>query len=309
MPYFVAIRAMERPATIRAGDSHRIDVRVLHEPFATLAEAEEAARRRAEIEQEYPWTAVYVVEAPIWRRAQHLPDPNDHEYHRAHQAIHRAATADPDGRVPAPSDARSAFQPPKASPGPPPPSALPPAGFADPALQRALDALASAGFEAIAQGRSAYYEARPQYAPTVAAMERLLDERKRLGGPPPGLTEQQMADELIRSPADVRGVTQRYELYERDGEYDIGTLSVFELRSGDSIDALIHEVEARRRSALNMNRHEPRSPADSHETKRLFRFQTSRLLAILRVWFWEDGHGERAIAALKPVLGSALPLG
>lgn len=308
MPYFVVIWAMERPATIRPGDSRRIDVRALETPYATLAEAEHAARRQAELEQEYPWTAVYVVEAPHWRRAQHLSDPNDHEYHRLHGQIHRATMADPEGRVPMPAKRLSAFQPPTAPPGRPAPSALPPATFSDSTVQRALDMLAKAGFETIVHDRSAYFEDRPQYAATVAATERMRAEVMSMGGPSVLRGEQHMQDLLFHSLADVRVVAQRYDLYERDGEYDIGDFSVYEFREGGAIDAFLEEVEQKRDGRLSTRQRPQRPDARSYDLKRLVRFQTDRLLVTLRLWSPSENQHSIAVAALQPVLGPATPL-
>jgi hypothetical protein len=296
---------MQRPATIRPGTSHSIDVRLLHEPFATLAEAENAARRQAEFEQEYPWTAVYVVEAPHWRRAQHLPNPNDGEYYRRHFAIHRAAMIDPEGRVPDPTDRLSAFQPPKTRPGPVTPSALPPAAFSDPDVQRSLDALVAAGFEAVAYDHSAYFEDRPEYIPAKSAIERLRQQPRRLSGHPQGTTAQRVIDSLIRSPADVRGVAQRCGVYERDGEHEIGKLSIIEFQTGESIDAFIYEVEERHQVVLTTLPETPRLQSDSSDSRNVHRFQTDRLLVFLWMWFPEDGQLAPIVAALQPVLGPA----
>ncbi|HEY7293437.1 MAG TPA: hypothetical protein VH916_00290, partial [Dehalococcoidia bacterium] len=199
MPYFVVIRAMERPATFRLGYWHDVDVRVLREPFATLAEAEDAARREAEFEQEYPWTTVYVVEAPHWRRAQHLRDPND-EYYHLHDEIIEAALVDPAGRVLEPAEHLSAFQPPKAPPGPPAASNLPSVAFSDPAVQRTLDALVAAGFEAVVRDHSAYFEDRPLITATEAAAGRARNKVVRMGGYD-AVSAQQWQDLLFRTPA------------------------------------------------------------------------------------------------------------
>lgn len=302
MPYFVVIRSIERPATLRPGYQHRNHVRALHEPFATLAQAEDAARRQAEFEQEYPWTAVYVVEAPNWRLAQHLRNPNFEEFEYLHGEIIKALLTDPEGRVPEPTERLSAFQPPKTPPGPPAPSNLPPAAFSDPALQRSLDALVAAGFKAVARDYSVYFQDRPQYRATDAAARWARDEVMRMGGYEVA-GGQQWQDLTFRDPADVLTVFQEYGLYEIDSGFEIGELLVDEIRSGESLDARLREHYEKLDKTRSMRLREQRS-----SPLRSAWFITERLQVGVLLWAPSGEQFAAVVAALQSVLGPAASL-
>lgn len=303
MPYFVVVHWREKLRTMPVEGSYRTYQEALPEAYDTLAAAEAAARRRAEDEQEWPWTSVYVVEAVNHRRAARINDPNRHERGRAEHAIYDAAIRDPQGRVPEPTERLSAFQPPRVRLSLPAPSSLSPAAFTDPLVGQAFAALLDAGFALVAAGHSAYFEALPSYAPTEAAQARLRAEVQAQGGPSTLSGEQELQDRLFQSQEDVFGVAQRFDLFEGDGEFDIGDLGVYEVRTDTGIDeifARVREQQQRRRRRVGelgtRNAH-------TAELRRHCYFRTRRVLLVPRLWAPDEAQWQSVTVALARVAG------
>jgi hypothetical protein len=303
VPYFVVVSWQEKRSVVREGEAERVYTDVLPEAYDTLRAAEQAARQRAEREQPWPWSSVYVVEAANAGRAANMEEPNRYGRGRANTELAQAAFRDPERRVPEPVERLSAFQPPRTPPGRPQPSALPPAAFMARVVQHALDALAAANFDVVAKEHSAYFPDRPAHVPRPNSRERAIARVRELSETSEALDAQALVDLELPSLEDTVGVAQGWQLFERDGESDIGDLNVIEARTEADLEELLEFgrllAEQQRR---RIEQHIGRLP-DRGDLRRSRHFRSGRVIFFLRLWAPEDEQFGAAVAALERVAG------
>ena len=186
-------------------------------------------------------------------------------------------------------------------------STLPRAAFADPVVDEAIAALDSAGFSLVPSEHSAYFEASPQYAPTQAARERMIAEMRALGGTESLPGAQELQDRLFKSVRDVQCVANRFDLFEGDGEHEIGNLSVFEFWAATGIDEMFDRLRQtiEQRRLIGDSTGSRKSLADRDDLQRLCYFRVRRSLFMLRMWAPSDAEWTAVTAALEWAVGPA----
>ena len=305
MPFFVAIDVIDTPAVSTGGYDGK-GARLLRRPFATREAAERAAMRQAVKAQEWPWTAVYVVEAVNRRVAWHKPDPNDRRRQRALADIFMRAANDPEHRVPdrpvQTADQRlSAFQLPPSPAVPYAPDGTPTPAFAERVISKLLAAAATAGFD-FAPGLSAECPGLPQFLPTPAAMRRLAAEtwQQRRDGQVSASAASPL-ERLMPHADDVWGVQQEFEVYPgRDMRHtsEIAEVAIMEARADNSIDDLLRFGRAqheRRRQRLTAAQRQSCYEARRKESPA---FRSGRVLVgVVQRNSYEEGEEEDAAEA------------
>jgi hypothetical protein len=142
----------------------------------------------------------------------------------------------------------------------------------------------------------------PRFLPTRAAPDRATAAVQTLGGPSVLSGEQALQDLLFASYEDVGYVCQDFELYQGDGEHDVGTFTVIEARINDGVREFMDKSKrnrARRRRIRQVKKHS----MGAADPRRSCCFQTDRVLLLFRLWSPHDLEFETGVAALESVAG------